>query len=96
LASKLTQQVGSAADPRQAFVKAAFEQVLSRSPSDQELATCEQFLTEQAVLLNGTTKLTAFSAGDAIAVPASTDPNQRARENLALVLINHNDFVTIR
>ena len=29
-------------------------------------------------------------------MPPSADPNQRARENLVHVLINHNDFVTIR
>jgi mono/diheme cytochrome c family protein len=96
LAANLTQQIGGSADPRKAFIKAAFEQVISRSPSDSETATCEQFLAEQSARLNETAKLTTFSAGDAVTLPASSDPNQRARENLVLVLINHNDFVTIR
>jgi hypothetical protein len=41
-------------------------------------------------------KLEAFAAGEAPAVGPSADPEQRARESLVHVLLNHNDFVTIR
>ena len=40
--------------------------------------------------------LTQFSTGTPSHVPAATDPHQRARENLVHVLLNHNDFLTIR
>ena len=40
-------------------------------------------------------ELTAVAGGEKAMVKASADPNQRARENLTLVLYNHNDFVTI-
>jgi hypothetical protein len=29
-------------------------------------------------------------------IPPSADPHQRARENLVHVLLNHNDFLTLR
>ena len=38
---------------------------------------------------------TPFPAGEAV-VAAATDPAARAREDLVHVLLNHNDFVTIR
>ena len=78
------------------FVTAAFEQVLSRPPTDAERATCEAFLKDQAARLAEPTKLSAFSIGDKPSVLPSEDPAQRARENLVHVLLNHNDFVTIR
>lgn len=79
-----------------AFVVAAFEQVLGRPPTAEEKTRCDRFLQEQAVLLKDSAKLTAFPPGpDAVAAP-SADPAQRARENLVLVLFNHNDFVTVR
>ena len=98
LAATLTQQSGPAADAatHAAFVTAAFEQVLCRAPTDEERKTCEQFLAEQAARLADPLKLTPFASGDASGVPPSADPHQRARENLVHVLLNHNDFVTIR
>ena len=53
-----------------AFVTSAFQRVLARLPTVEELKTCRAFLD-------------------------TGDPT-RARENLILVLFNHNDFVTIR
>lgn len=41
-------------------------------------------------------KLTAFTNGPEVALKASADPGQRARESLVHVLLNHNDFVTLR
>jgi hypothetical protein len=81
--------------PYTAFVTAAFERVLARPPSRAELAECLAFLDEQA------RRLAAPAPGAATADPKDTsrpaaDPALRARENLVLVLFNHNDFVTIR
>jgi Protein of unknown function (DUF1553)/Protein of unknown function (DUF1549) len=78
-----------------AFVTAAFEQVLGRTPTAEEQARCERFLTEQAALLKEPAKLTPFPASPVGVVAPSADPVQRAREDLVHVLFNHNDFITI-
>jgi mono/diheme cytochrome c family protein len=96
LASLLTNQAGIRENAPTAFVAAAFERILSRAPTPQEQATCEQFLLEQASRLTKPSELSPFAAGEKNAVPPSWDPVQRARENLVHVLLNHNDFVTIR
>jgi hypothetical protein len=41
-------------------------------------------------------KLSAFNGGEQAPVAPSPDPAQRAKEDLVHVLLNHNDFVTIR
>jgi hypothetical protein len=81
--------------PDQTFVLIAYEQILGRAPSRAELAECRDFLRMQAELLHAPGKLTAIVGGPKASVAASADPIQRARENLTLVLYNHNDFVTI-
>ena len=75
---------------------AAYEQVLSRSPTPAERVACVGFLATQSRLLADPKKLTAFAAGEAAGVKPSADPHQRAREDLVHVLLNHNDFVTVR
>jgi hypothetical protein len=80
----------------EAFINVAFEQILSRGPTAQEQATCAQFLGEQAGLLRDPTRLTRFGAGVPGSVAPSADAAMRAREDLIQVLLNHNDFVTIR
>jgi hypothetical protein len=92
----LARKLSKPDDSSSAFITAAFEQVLSRSPTAAEQAECEKFLTEQAALLADPKKLTAFTAGPKNAVPPSTDPQLRAREDLVHVLMNHHDFVTRR
>ncbi len=64
-----------------AFTVAAFEKVLSRPPTPEETAECLAFLRNRAEQ-NGTT--------------SSVDSSQRARESLVHVLMNHNDFLTVR
>ncbi|MFT5467191.1 MAG: hypothetical protein ACI8UO_002295 [Verrucomicrobiales bacterium] len=75
------------------FAVAAFERILGRVPNDLELSTIRQFLTTSAQQLPADGPLPG--KGDST-VPPSTDPVQRARENLIHVLFSHNDFVTIR
>jgi hypothetical protein len=88
-----------------AFIQAAFETVLGRPPSTEEISTSERFLRRQSGLYGDSTKLTPFAkqAPPANAKPAAdalaqdpADPGERARESLVHVLFNHNDFVTIR
>ena len=92
LAGKLTKE-GQHDD--HSFIVAAFETVLSRAPSDDESNACKEFLAMQARQLADLGKLDLLD-NSANAVPPSDDPGQRARENLVLVLLNHNDFVTVR
>jgi hypothetical protein len=69
----------SSRDRDQAFVTAAFEQVLSRPPSPPERALTVAFLARQARLVEG--------SGD--------EPGARARRDLVHALFSHNDFITI-
>ncbi len=78
------------------FVEAAFEQILGRKPSPAEQQECLDFLVSQSHVLAGAEGLTAFTTGPLLRVKASSDSQERARENLVHVLFNHNDFVTIR
>jgi len=91
---EVAKQLVKVTDPA-AFVNAAFERVLSRVPTDDERKRCEQFLLDQAALYAKPEKLTPFPVGPAV-TPPSPDPGQRAREDLVQVLVNHNDFVTVR
>jgi hypothetical protein len=76
------------------YIYSAFETVLARPPATAEIAACESFLSDAATAADSGT---AYTSGPETArLPASTDPRQRARENLLLVLFSHNDFVTIR
>ncbi len=82
-------------DTDKTFVRLAYEQILTRDPTGAEMTECRMFLKSQAKLLHNPTRLTAIAGGPKASVAASNDPVQRARENLTLVLYNHNDFVTI-
>ncbi len=97
LAAALWDETATAEDRPAEFVRQGFRQILSREATPDELALCGKFLAEQAELLSDPASLTPFAAaGKNAAIPASSDPAQRARENLIHVLFNHNDFVTIR
>ena len=65
----------------QKFIDLAFVRVLSRPPTAEETSVCLQALANHP-----TTKPVGSASADAI----------RHRQNLVLVLFNHNDFVTIR
>lgn len=98
LAARLSEQVGVENDDGrvQAFVGTAFAQILSRHPTAGELAECTSFIAAQTARYSQPEGLTKFSTGGAAHVPPSQVPHQRARENLIHVLLNHNDFVTVR
>jgi hypothetical protein len=97
LAEKLTAECGPVGDGQAdaAFIVAAYETVLSRAPREVEQAACAKFLREHAALVERG-ESTPFAAGGQSQRAASTDPHQRARENLVQVLFSHNEFVTVR
>jgi hypothetical protein len=76
------------------FIKAAYEQVLARTPTAEEVTECAAFLKEQTQRYAETAKGPAAAPVNEN-VPAG-DPALRARENLVHVLFNHHDFVTVR
>ena len=80
------------------FVTAAFERVLSRMPTADEMALTTAFLDKQSRTLTPAGEQQLAAAGAAAGDPKSpaTQPNLRARENLVHVLLNHNDFLTVR
>jgi Protein of unknown function (DUF1553) len=74
-----------------AFTGMAFERVLSRRPTSEEITECVTFLTEQAAR-----HPPGKPAADADGKTPASDPALRARENLVHVLMNHHEFVTVR
>jgi len=98
LAKSLSEEAGAEFNPEtsEKFISVAFEQVLCRPPTNAEREQCRAFLSEQAARFADPKTLTQFKTGTPNAVPAATDPQQRARENLVHVLLNHNDFLTVR
>ena len=78
------------------FVASAFERTLGRAPTDEERAACVAYLAQQARSLAAPSEPGPAPAGPAPEVPPAADPRQRAREGLVHVLLNHNDFLTIR
>jgi len=96
LAATLSAEVGSTPDRIEAFVDRSFQRVLGRGPSATERAECLGFVATQGAKYASPEKLTKFTTGGAVHIPPATDPHQRARENLVHVLLNHNDFLTLR
>jgi hypothetical protein len=87
---------GTKGDPAR-FAALAFCRILARRPSQDEARLCAEFLsrrTERGEQHNESKLMPTTLKMDE--QKASTDPAQRARENLVLVLMNHNDFVTVR
>jgi hypothetical protein len=78
------------------FVRAAFERILGRLPSAEEVRTSLGFLQSQAGLYANSAGLHHFDTGARSRVEPAADPAQRSRESLVHVLLNHNDFVTVR
>ena len=96
VARTIATQLSPKATTAPAFVNAAFLKVLDRPPTATEARESAKYLTEQAELYRDPAKLTPFKNGTEVTLKPSTDPVQRARESLVHVLLNHNDFVTLR
>jgi hypothetical protein len=93
LAQDLAKQTGQDADR---FIGEAFLRVLARRPTAEEARLCRSFLTEQTQKLTPAKPTAQPATGSAEKQKTESDPELRARENLILVLFNHNDFVTVR
>jgi hypothetical protein len=98
LASSLAKELSplESDEDNRRFIAAAFERILCREPIAQERTACLEFLTRQSSLLADPKGLVAFNSGGESAIKPAAEPLQRARENLVHVLLNHNDFLTIR
>ncbi len=78
------------------FITAAFEQVLTRPPTSDEMGACAAFLDQQAELLESKQPQVSGTSAAADGARPSVDPALRSRENLVHVLLNHHEFVTVR
>ncbi len=93
---RLAGRLSSSASDDDEFIQLAFEAILGRRNTDEELTACREFLKSQAKRLEQLSELKSIKSVAKVGVPAAKDPAQRARENFVHVLFNHNDFVTIR
>ena len=83
IASVIGDEIGTSPAARSAFVDSAFERILGRTATEAERTECVGGLARLAQ---------AFAAEGTNAIP----PEARARSALVHVLLNHNDFVSIR
>jgi hypothetical protein len=82
VSAALTNETGDTSDPEpELFITAAFETILSRTPSAAEMQLCCDAFSSQLELLTKTN---------------ATNANARARESIVRAILNHNDFITIR
>ncbi|PQO38834.1 hypothetical protein C5Y96_02900 [Blastopirellula marina] len=95
-ARKLAARLNDAEPDTEKFIHRAFEAVLCRDCTPEELAACRDFLSNQSERLSQPESLTPIAGVAKAGVPAANNSTQRARENLVHVLFNHNDFVTVR
>ncbi len=86
IAAAIDRNIGDRPESRPAFVASAFERVLGRLPTAAERSEC----------LAGLARLAAAFEGETPAGPAVPGAEARARAAILHVLLNHNDFVTIR
>ncbi|MEZ5399459.1 MAG: DUF1553 domain-containing protein [Bryobacteraceae bacterium] len=83
LSQAMAAEISRQIDAGSGFTATAFERVLGHKPSAEEQQASVKFLAEQEALYRGK-------------ADAPADPAARARQSLVHVLLNHNDFVTIR
>jgi hypothetical protein len=85
IATAIDKEVGDSDTPsmRTAFVVSAFERILGRRPTNAEQAECSQALDRLRDVFTAENR------------PENV-PHRRARAALVHVLLNHNDFVSIR
>ena len=82
LASKLESLLAEGEPNDEAFINAAFEQILTRRPSAAELNASRSFLEQQITLLEN--------------VESDRTAASRAREGFVQAIFSHHEFVTVR
>jgi hypothetical protein len=83
IAAVIDKEIGSGRNTRDAFVNCAFERILGRTATDSERDECA-------------TSLARLADSFASEGKNASSPEARARSALVHVLLNHNDFVSIR
>ena len=78
------------------FVQDCFRRILCRQPTGSERDACLEFLKSQSELLSDADSLTAIESQSMARAEPAGDPHRRARQSLVHVLLNHNDFVSVR
>ncbi|MFM7250958.1 MAG: DUF1553 domain-containing protein, partial [Planctomycetaceae bacterium] len=78
-----------------AFVAEAWLVVMGRPPAEAERDACRRFLASQAARY-AAGGLTPFAVGPRAALAPAADPAIRAGESLVHVLVNANEFLTVR
>jgi hypothetical protein len=89
VAGLMTGRLGGESPPAEAFLEQAFQVVLNRPPSAEELRLSKEFLDREAERFRGSKKPASQS-------DATRSPVFRARADAVHALLNHNDYVTIR
>ncbi|NNE93774.1 MAG: DUF1549 domain-containing protein [Verrucomicrobiales bacterium] len=77
------------------FITAAFESILTRGPSADELAACRGFLMKQRDLYASAIATKTLTTQTGLDVPPSDKPQLRSRETLVQTLFGHSEFVTL-
>ena len=99
LARRLHEQIGDATESgNRAYIQAAFEQILTRSPGSDEYQVSLDFLAQQVTFFQkaeSTFEEVDQQSKEGAEFPAK-DPVVRARENLVQALFSHSDFLTVR
>jgi len=104
LAASLSKDPAAAENPDVAFIRAAFEQTLSRAPKPAEQTACQEFLVRQRAEFQHAPPVpaaTAAAQGAATPPPSPpaappSDANARAQASLIHALFSHHDFISIR
>lgn len=96
VAQRLARDTAAEDEPEEAFIDAAFQAVLVRPPTLREVVECRRFLRDHQAPLSSRSELDRFSDDSQEGVHLAAGVVQRGRENLVHVLLNHNEFVTVR
>jgi hypothetical protein len=96
MSREIAGQLSRAAPSGDKFADSVFERILGRPATPVERRESINYLQEQTEFYRDPSKLTPFQSGPEANVKPAKDASQRARESLVHVLLNHNDFVTIR
>ncbi len=95
LARKIAREQNMGVQDVSAIIKKLFIGILARQATNDEVNACKSFLEEQQRKF-GVRNAAVEKPVEPDLTKASVDPKMHSLESLALVLFNHNDFVTIR